>query len=417
MALSAKNDVILREFDASLDDDRCKELEKKATMIPDRLKWLVDGHTIHKANFDYKINMFPAGFIVVADSPSLGIVGMICGAIKEISLRCQANNSVKAVYIFDLRVAASHQKAGLGAQLLTEAHRRAEKLGAQYAYLTVNGDNEKAQRLFTKFGYTECSTRFPVGASFWRKDAMALQLACANGIEIKKIQGQDAFAMLDAELKGRDFAPADLQDVLRSDFYLGTYVASTGDSFASVSLWDGSGVTTFWISRFLFPAEWYANLWFVVGLSGIGLTLTGAWIAHVFRLFAAGSTRWFLGYSFLTAAVALIVNKLRPMLAFVSIMIKNKDGNMKTRGRFFAVVERGPQGMECLKAAVAHGKQELRRLGFLAWICNLDVKNGTRGAFQADGNFVAKLMHKSFAPAKENLPHTSPDDFHDPRDI
>ena len=105
------------------------------------------------------------------------------------------------------------------------------------------------------------------------------------------------------------------------------------------------------------------------------------------------------------------------MLAFVSMMIKNKGGNMKTRGRLFAVVERGPQGMECLRAAVAQGKQELIRLGFLAWICNLDVKSSTRTAFQADGNFVAKLMHKSLAPAKENLPRTSPDDFHDPRDI
>lgn len=421
--LPGTEEVVLRPFRPE-DDEGCKDLERKAPMIPPKLTWVVNGCTIHRQAFDYKVKQFPDGFIVVAESPSMGIVGMICAAVKTVSLHFESA-PVKAVYVFDLRVAVSHQKFGLGKRLMEAVHRGALERGVKYAYLTVNGDNQKAQKLFGKMGYKVCSERFPVGSQLKQEGEEGVG-PLPDGCRLKRLEGDAAAKILKEQLSEQDFLPGDVHTLTKSPFFLGTVVAHNGppgadgsaaESFASVSIWDGSSVTSFWVSKFFFPAEWYGRAAFRALLLLTGAMLSGLWLFHIGRLYSDGYHGWASFYMLPTAAFAFGLHKSRKILGFIWLVMQNKDGTMKHRGRIFGLVKRGPQGEDLLRAVIDRAKSELARFGFLAFICNIDRDHPDRGLFGASGNFVAKLMHRSLEGEDRDMPRTKPLDFHDPRDI
>jgi len=252
--------------------------------------------------------------------------------------------------------------------------------------------------------------------------------------QVERLDGEAACKLMESELAGVDFLPSDIRSLVNSPFFQGTYVArevasdenpSTAGmetSLGMVSLWDGSMLTTFCITRFVFPASWYSMLHFRICLLACAGFVGLLWCRHIGGLFAAGCTAWGCGHVLAIAAGGFGLFKMRTLLWLVWVLLRNQDGDMKLRARLFGPAQKGPRGGELLGLALARAQHEAADLGFLSWICNLDTESPLRSIFRESGNFRTRLMHKSLVEtssteSKEALPQTSPLDFHDPRDI
>ncbi|HEY5899573.1 MAG TPA: ribosomal protein S18-alanine N-acetyltransferase [Burkholderiales bacterium] len=80
-------------------------------------------------------------------------------------------------HLLNLSIAASHQRRGYGAALLTEAAGLARSLGAKNMFLEVRPSNRGAQALYTRFGFRKIAVRrgyYPAPAG--REDALVLSL-------------------------------------------------------------------------------------------------------------------------------------------------------------------------------------------------------------------------------------------------
>jgi ribosomal-protein-alanine N-acetyltransferase len=81
-------------------------------------------------------------------------------------------------HLLNLSVAAVHQRAGHGSELLKEAMQLARNRGAQCIFLEVRPSNLAAKALYGRFGFREVSVRpgyYP--AHEGREDALVLTLA------------------------------------------------------------------------------------------------------------------------------------------------------------------------------------------------------------------------------------------------
>lgn len=429
--------INVRSFVPGSDDDACKALEARATMTPWFLKWFADGHIVHLDSFDRKIRQFPEGIILVAESSRDGIVGMVCGALKTMNLHWiqHGRAPIKAMYIFDLRVASNGQHRGLGSRLLVELERQGQAMGACYAYLSVNKDNAKARGLFHKFGFEECSSRHPIGGPLAAGPCSTSSVTeCVpGGSVVEKLEGDLASQFLSDSLKGSDCVPCDLSSLTASPFYLGTFVArdflhndaspsaaSASGSAAAVSLWDSSALSSFSLVRFAAcPAWWFEYRSFrALWACGV-LMISGLWLRHEWRLLQGGNQIWAASEGLCVAALACGVWKFWSILCLIYHLICTKGAGGKMRARLFAPWCSGPRGHTLLAEAVREAQGEARRRGFLMWICNLDEASPVRSAFGARGSFRTLFMHKSLdhLNGTTSCPRISNTAFHDPRDI
>jgi ribosomal-protein-alanine N-acetyltransferase len=73
-------------------------------------------------------------------------------------------------FVQTMAVAASHQRHGVGALLLEELLAEASRRRQQRVLLEVRADNEAAQRLYTRYGFTKTGVRrgyYPGGTDAW----------------------------------------------------------------------------------------------------------------------------------------------------------------------------------------------------------------------------------------------------------
>ena len=81
-------------------------------------------------------------------------------------------------HLLNLSVAAAHQRAGHGSELLKQAMQLARNRGAQRLFLEVRPSNLAAKALYGRFGFREISVRpgyYPADGG--REDALVLTLA------------------------------------------------------------------------------------------------------------------------------------------------------------------------------------------------------------------------------------------------
>ena len=75
---------------------------------------------------------------------------MVCVGVKDVTIH---GVELRAAWLFDLRVDEDYQRNGIGGTLQDMAETAAAKDGAALMFLSVNGDNTKAQGLYKKCGY------------------------------------------------------------------------------------------------------------------------------------------------------------------------------------------------------------------------------------------------------------------------
>ena len=151
---------------SAYDDAACRALERTASQFQG-FGGLVKAAIKHHAPFDTKPRQFISGYVLlvcvderVTTEHNGGSGGAVCGAIcvglKDAFVHGRQR---RCGFVFDLRVDERWQRRGIGAALAREAERRSAMRGAEWLYLSVNRDNKKATKLYTKLGWSAASTR------------------------------------------------------------------------------------------------------------------------------------------------------------------------------------------------------------------------------------------------------------------
>lgn len=407
--------MLIREYRPE-DDAACRALEARASnQAPPWMKYIVDFQFMNFGSFDTRVLQFELGGVtLVADSPAEGIVGTICGAVKEVRI---AERVAKVCYLFDLRVCPKSRRGGLGARLSTEVERICqERFGCERMYLTVNKDNVRARGLYEKLGYTIASVRAPsakpcAGAPATSRQDRKLQIATLRGEEAAR-----AFALAH---KDTDCAPLDFLPLVQSPNFLGLVRCASGGSEAGVGLWDSAALSGFAVSRLIFPASWYFS---PVGKAIGLLCVVGApllWGRLLWSCLQAGLYKWSIFLLTLGGGAVFLAWKGLPFLrAFSNIMYQSfsEEPVARMRGRLFAPWARGPEGRRLLDAVLRRAERQLADAGFVFRICNLDQAHPLRDAF-GPKSFVTHFLQKNLLKSEGELPAWAPDNFHDPRDI
>eukprot|EP01060_Flectonema_neradi_P021544 TRINITY_DN2925_c4_g1_i1.p1 TRINITY_DN2925_c4_g1~~TRINITY_DN2925_c4_g1_i1.p1 ORF type:complete len:432 (+),score=42.68 TRINITY_DN2925_c4_g1_i1:63-1298(+) len=393
---------ILRRYEPQ-DDNHCKDLERTGSMSGNRLFFA--GNFIHKQSFVCKASQYGEyEVLVIEDQSDSTIAGAICVSFKSVYLN---NKIVKLGYMFDLRITSKHQLKGFGTVLSTAAIKLSwEAHDADYLYLTVNTDNKRAINLYKKLQFNLISHRSPATSLL----AFQLDITKADDFMVTD-DPKEAHSWYREhwDPTSEDFALVDMETLFSSPHYIKTFMLADGLSSAGVSLWDGGGLTTFCVTRAVFPSWVWSNPLFQ--LFGFGLLA-----AAVFSTARCASTSSSYGCMFASGAgsLALAFCLLNLFRVFVFLRPRLDGPNTKLRGRVFAPFCKGPRGKEYLgrvyRFALSHAKKE----GFITSICNLDVNSPNRDTYGS-----AKFRTDFYGKARnsEEFPMLNPLNFHDPRDL
>lgn len=155
----------IRDF-AAADDAGCKALELSGGFVTPKHPvgaMLIRGGFTHAKRFDAKATQFDSSHVIVCEdtAPPPGepsIVGVVMLGIKEVTLR---GSRLLVGYTFDLRVHGHAQRSGIGMKLCAEVEARSLAAGVHTSYLSVNGDNERAKKLYARLNYVLASYRAP----------------------------------------------------------------------------------------------------------------------------------------------------------------------------------------------------------------------------------------------------------------
>ena len=206
---------LIREYRPE-DNEACQDLERHAAQgagrnsVKGRLSALFfQAHSTHVRTFEAKARQFPRSHVLVCVDTAAGarlcaVVGVVMVGIKPATLRGQP---ATLGYMFDLRVHERVQRLGIGLRLCKLAEERCRADGVHVVYLTVNTNNPRAQRLYTKLGYSLASKRAPTLEFAFRDRRVwpSEDGTPAPGTSIARLSGADAARALVA-LVGTDCA-------------------------------------------------------------------------------------------------------------------------------------------------------------------------------------------------------------------
>lgn len=104
-------------------------------------------------------------YVVAVDADAGG--GSVVGSVVGYAGLCDYPDEA---FVQTMAVAPSHQRRGLGAELLADLLAEASRRGQRRVLLEVRADNEPAQRLYARHGFTRVGVRrgyYPGGADAW----------------------------------------------------------------------------------------------------------------------------------------------------------------------------------------------------------------------------------------------------------
>jgi ribosomal protein S18 acetylase RimI-like enzyme len=176
------SNFVLRTFQPSADHEDCELLEHRANQFRNPkfqkipiLRQLLDSIQIyprHPQGFDAKPRLLAQEYeiIVVEDCQALPkprVVAVVACYISRVSFGAATNsdsassdpNTIKAGWVYGLRVDEDYQRRGLGSALQEELERRCLERHVDMLYLTVNRDNKKAKSLYQALSYQHASHR------------------------------------------------------------------------------------------------------------------------------------------------------------------------------------------------------------------------------------------------------------------
>jgi GNAT superfamily N-acetyltransferase len=386
---------------------------------------LVSAAFWHHQAFDAKARQFSSHIVLVCEDTQNDVA--ICGVIAVAIKRLWAHGEdVLCGYVFDLRVDISYRRHGIGLKLADMAERRAAALGVSYMYLSVNGSNKAALRLYSRAGFVHASHRslifrpLVLPARTSRRDAAAAEA----GGGVRRLSNKEACELVCSYYAKRDFglSRADFDRLFASPNLLATFAATdasadTSDtgvtSSAALVLWNGSTLTGFKVVRFFLPMSVWSRL---APLFPVALML----------LFAAELSLLWTGYA-ATLFSKLACGGAASATAITFCMYLWASSRTAFRARLFAPVVEGPEWEPLMRAVYSAAYAEARCRGFAAVVINSDEDSpviralfGQRvKAKDALVEVPPAFMQKRLGRAAngEQPGPLAPDSFFDPRDI
>ncbi len=404
------HDLAIRDYRQD-DSEAAKALERSGSELPNNA--LLQLSFAHWSTFHAKACRYPHHAILVAThEPTGALVGVIAAAVKSIYF---GGSLVRAAYVFDLRVARPFRRCGLGRALTVALEEKCvSALGAEYFYLSVNGTNHRARRLYTSLGWQRaCGRRLCVSPLLSPRAASAEETAAAaRGGGVRRMAPQEAIELVTRFYAGRDHAPCaeELTQILESDCCLGTFVASDGGgSRAALSLWHGSTLTGIRVDRLVLPASVWAVL-----LPRLMATIAAA-LAAVCTYTALHSTT--------TSSRALLVASSAITAAAGAFVYRWASRISSFRARAFAPVWEGPNWEVLMRAVRARVAAEARSLGFATLVVNGDseapyfraVPSSMSDIGPRESSSGIEFWHKSAGSSRPR--ELQSDNFFDPRDM
>lgn len=423
MAGEVKSRLVVRDY-VSSDSAACLDLEISGSELR-FAGGLVAAAFWHHQAFDAKARQFFAHIILVCQDTEKD--GAICGVIAVAIKRLRAHGEdVLCGYVFDLRVDSSYRRQGIGLKLANTAERRAAALGVNYMYLSVNGSNKVALRLYSRMGFVHASHRslifrpllLPARTS--RRD----EAAAAPGGGVRKLSGKEACNLVSSYYAKRDLglSRTEFDRLFASPNHLATFAATdasadTSDSgvasTAVLVLWNGSTFTGFKVVRFFLPMSLWSRL---APLLPVALMI----------LLAAELSLFWAGYA------ATLVSKLAcggaaSATAITFGMYLWASSRTAFRARLCAPVVEGPRWEPLMRAVYSAAYAEARSRGFAAIVINSDEDSPiVRALFgqttkakdavvEAPPAFMQKRLGIGASCAQPGP--LTPDSFFDPRDI
>uniref|UniRef100_A0A0D3GLL7 N-acetyltransferase domain-containing protein n=1 Tax=Oryza barthii TaxID=65489 RepID=A0A0D3GLL7_9ORYZ len=152
--------VLVREFDGGRDRPGVEQVERACEVGPSGGKLCL--FTDLLGDPLCRVRHSPAYLMLVAEAVGgpLGteIVGVVRGCVKTVACgRSQLFS--KVAYLLGLRVSPSHRRRGIGRKLVERMEEWFREMGAEYAYVATDRDNEPSVRLFTgACGYAKFRT-------------------------------------------------------------------------------------------------------------------------------------------------------------------------------------------------------------------------------------------------------------------
>mmetsp|Transcript_15270 Transcript_15270/g.32198 ORF Transcript_15270/g.32198 Transcript_15270/m.32198 type:complete len:394 (+) Transcript_15270:27-1208(+) len=390
---------VLRPFEPA-DDEACKLLEVTASQFQE-LGGLIKAAITHHKTFDAKVRQFENSLLLVALEGSQ-LFGVIAVGFKRVWIHGATR---LCGYVFDLRIAGSHQGRGLGKWLAAEAEARCAQLGAEILYLSVNRTNLVARKLYSSLGWSFASRRI----LFARP--LLLPRSSPPGVAVRFMAMEDAVDLVTKYYAARPLGPprAECLRLFTSPLYLGTLTCEDGlGSRASISLWHGSAFSGFKFLRVFLPVSAWRHL---------------APCLLVAMLYFMSTKILLVASTFISLPLwgrAMLLPPLLLSVSAVSYLIYWLRTRKEFRCRVFAPVVEGPAWQPLMLALYTKACNEGRNRGFALLFLNEDANSEVGECIAGKGSHSpTEFWQKVLAPhafSGQVGPWPS-DSFFDPRDF
>eukprot|EP00743_Colponemidia_sp_Colp-15_P004874 GILK01005252.1.p1 GENE.GILK01005252.1~~GILK01005252.1.p1 ORF type:complete len:402 (+),score=57.16 GILK01005252.1:50-1255(+) len=397
--------VVVREYSPTSAEDakKMEQLEKDCS----NKSVVFQVHKVYQNGFHFKAQQFEGFHILYAEDTQ---TGQACGSVSTGMKTVKLDGKLtKVAYLFDVRVRKLNRRQGIAEKLSKAAEELCLKDGAVFMYLTVNGDNKIAYRLYEKTGFINASNREIVCSLLTTRVPLPLPLSSAR---VEKVSHDEAAHFVKQMYADLDMAPPDVHTFLKHPRNIGTYVCRDKDSAAGISLWHAQPLFDFDFHRVVIPAHWVTHsLLRVIGWGMLGMFL--AFWLHCMHTSMSTGPMW-------QAVLALCVSVvggyyIRRALRFVW-RLSSAYANRKLIVRQFAPFFSGSNGLALLEQVLAHTRNVCKAEGYLMVFFNLSPADPLYPVCNGDKRFRTIQMIKSLREDVTAVPFKS-GSFFDPRDI
>uniref|UniRef100_A0A0E0AF77 N-acetyltransferase domain-containing protein n=1 Tax=Oryza glumipatula TaxID=40148 RepID=A0A0E0AF77_9ORYZ len=202
--------VLVREFDGGRDRPGVEQVERACEVGPSGGKLCL--FTDLLGDPLCRVRHSPAYLMLVAEAVGgpLGteIVGVVRGCVKTVACgRSQLFS--KVAYLLGLRVSPRHRRRGIGRKLVERMEEWFREMGAEYAYVATDRDNEPSVRLFTgACGYAKFRTPSVLVHPVFGHD-----LAPSRRAAVVRLDAREAELLYRRRLGSVEFFPRDIDAV------------------------------------------------------------------------------------------------------------------------------------------------------------------------------------------------------------
>ena len=180
---------------------------------------------------------YKKSYILIAEDKDI-ILGSIELAMKEVYLHQQKQI---VGYIFGMKLDPTVKESEIGPQLLNQIEEKARKEGAILVYKMLYGDDENEKKFYEDHGYDASGKRI-INIYQMKNQGDLIVSKMIGNPQIKSVFQEisvDIAKILTKEFyEKEDFLPTNIDELFKTDDYVGTYTAETvdGKNIAGVSL-------------------------------------------------------------------------------------------------------------------------------------------------------------------------------------